>query len=256
MRASVLAMMVLLFLAAPGFAVDLWMDVDAALSEVPVNIFPLTDDTDFKSREESVAYNASGLELIWHFTTTAGATSATVVTPTTGGDYDWAHQDGGMYTIEIPASAGASINNDTEGFGWFTGVATGVLPWRGPVIGFRAAAMNNVVIDNGTAQGVAEDLLDGTKVSVGDIFSDAGTVDDIPTANENAAAVLAAIIDGSISLQDTMQILLSTHAGKAAVTDNGATRTINFYLQDGSTVKLSITAAESDGARSAGGTIN
>jgi len=127
---------------------DLWMDVDAALTEVPINIMPLLDDTDFKSREESVAYNAAGLELIWHFTTTAGATTATVVTPTTGGNYDWAHQDGGMYTIEIPASGGASINNDTEGFGWFTGVATGVLPWRGPVIGFRAAGLNNVLIDS------------------------------------------------------------------------------------------------------------
>src|SRR5574343_226106 len=125
------------------------MDVDAALAEVPVNIMPLLDDTDFKSREESVAYNAAGLELIWHFTTTAGATTATVVTPTTGGNYDWAHQDGGMYTIEIPASGGASANNDTEGFGWFTGKATGVLPWRGPVIGFRAAGLNNALIDGG-----------------------------------------------------------------------------------------------------------
>jgi len=127
---------------------DLWLDVDTALSEVPVNIMPLLDDTDFKTREESVAYDAAGLELIWHFTTTGGATTATVVTPTTGGDYDWAHQDGGMYTIEIPAAGGASINNDTEGFGWFTGVATGVLPWRGPVIGFRAAGLNNVLIDS------------------------------------------------------------------------------------------------------------
>lgn len=126
---------------------DMWMDVDIALAEVPVNILPLTDDTDFKSREESVAYNAAGMELIWHFTTTAGATTATVVTPTTGGAYDWAHQDGGMYTIEIPASGGASINNDTEGFGWFTGVATGILPWRGPMIGFRAAGINNALID-------------------------------------------------------------------------------------------------------------
>lgn len=127
---------------------DLWMDVDAALSEVPVNILPLIDDTDFKTREEAVAYNAAGLELIWHFTTTSGATTATVVTPTTAGDYDWNHQDGGMYTIEITASGGASINNDTEGFGWFTGVATGVLPWRGPTIGVRAAGLNNLLIDS------------------------------------------------------------------------------------------------------------
>jgi len=135
----------------------MWMDVDAALTEVPVNCVALIDDTDFKTREESVAYNAAGLELIWHFTTTAGVTTATVVTPTTGGDYDWAHQDGGLYTIEIPASEGASINNDTEGFGFFSGVADGILPWSGPIIGFRDANLNNLLIDSAysTTRGLA-----------------------------------------------------------------------------------------------------
>lgn len=106
---------------------DIWMDVDTALSEVPVNIFPLIDDTDFKTRETAVAYNAAGMDLVWNFVTPAGAFTQTAVTPTSGGNYDWTHQGDGMYTIEIPASGGASINNDTEGFGWFTGVCTGVL---------------------------------------------------------------------------------------------------------------------------------
>lgn len=128
---------------------DIWMDVDAALAEVPVNIMPLVDDTDFKSREVAVAYNAAGMDLVWNFVTCAGAFTQTAVTPTTGGNYDWTHQGDGMYTIEIPASGGASINNDTEGFGWFSGVATGVLPWRGPIIGFRAAALNDALIDGG-----------------------------------------------------------------------------------------------------------
>ena len=141
---------------------DIYLDVDTALAEVPVNIYPLVDDTDFKTREEAVAYNASGLELIWHFVTSAGAASATVVTPTTAGDYDWAHQDGGMYTIEIPASGGASINNDTEGYGWFTGVATGVMPWRGPVIGFRAAAINDAMCDGGDTLDVNTTTFGGT----------------------------------------------------------------------------------------------
>lgn len=162
---------------------DMWMDVDTALSEVPVNLVPLTDDGDFKSREESVAYNAAGLELIWHFTTTAGATTATVVTPTTGGDYDWAHQDGGLYTIGIPASGGASINNDTEGFGWFTGVATGILPWRGPVIGFRAAALNNALIDGG-------DVLDVNVTEIADDAITADAFDDTVATDADIAAVL------------------------------------------------------------------
>lgn len=124
------------------------LDVDAALAEVPVNLLPLVDDTDFKSIETAVTYNAAGLELRWNFITSAGAFTQTQVTPTTGGTYDWQHQGGGIYTIEIPASGGASINNDTEGYGWFTGVATGVLPWRGPTICFRAAQMNDDMVDS------------------------------------------------------------------------------------------------------------
>lgn len=120
---------------------EIVMVVDQALAEVPVNILPLTDDTDFKSIETGIAYNAAGLALYWNFVTVGGAFTQTVVTPTSGGTYDWTHQGGGMYTIEIPASGGASINNDTEGFGWFTGVATGVLPFRSPIIQFSPATI-------------------------------------------------------------------------------------------------------------------
>ena len=91
----------------------IWMDVDAALAEVPVNVMPLIDDTDFKSIESALAYNASGMALRWHFMTCAGAYTITDITPTTGGDYDWSAQGAdGIYTIEIPASGGASVNNN------------------------------------------------------------------------------------------------------------------------------------------------
>ena len=149
---------------------DIWMDVDVALAEVPVNLLPLLDDTDFKAIEAAVAYNAAGLALYWHFVTAAGVYSVTAVTPTTGGDYDWTDQgDAGIYTIKIPANGGASINNDTEGFGWFTGKATGVLPWRGPVIGFRRAALNDLLIEGGTASANLEDFFDGTGYAGGTI---------------------------------------------------------------------------------------
>jgi len=135
------------------------MDVDAALAEVPVNLMPLIDDTDFKSIEAAVVYNATGLALLWHFVTTAGAMTETAVTPTSGGLHDWSDQGtSGLYAIEIPTASG-DINNTIEGFGWFTGVATGVLPWRGPVIGFRAAALNNALIDGATAPAVAGDAM-------------------------------------------------------------------------------------------------
>ena len=141
---------------------DIYFDVDAALGEVPVNIFPLTDDTDMKTRETAVAYNAAGMDLVWNFVTSAGAFTQTAVTPTTAGTYDWTHQGDGMYTIEIPASAGASINNDTEGYGWFTGIATGVMPWRSPIFGFRAAAINDALCDGGDILDVSVTQFGGT----------------------------------------------------------------------------------------------
>ncbi len=127
----------------------IWMDVDAVLAEVPVNILSLIDDTDFKAREESVTFDQAGMDLVWNFITPAGAQTQVAVTPTTGGgDYDWTSQTNGIYAIGMINTGGASANNDTEGFGWFTGFATGVLPWRGPVIGFRDAALNNLMIEN------------------------------------------------------------------------------------------------------------
>jgi len=129
---------------------EIWMDVDVALSEVPVNKVALIDDTDFKTREESVVFNQAGLDLVWNFTTTAGAFTQTAITPTdTAGLHDWVNQGNGMYTIEHPASGG-TVDNDTEGFGWYTGFATGILPWTGPIIGFRAAVINDALIDSDT----------------------------------------------------------------------------------------------------------
>lgn len=126
---------------------DIWMDVDVALSGVPVNLMPLIDDTDFKTVEDAVVYNAAGMDLRWNFITCDGTYTSTAVTPTTAGTYDWTHKGDGMYSLEIPASGGASINNDTEGFGWFSGRITGVLPFRGPVIGFRAAGLNDLLVE-------------------------------------------------------------------------------------------------------------
>ena len=122
------------------------IDVDLAVV-VPVNLIPLIDNTDFKTREMAIVYNEAGMDLVWNFQTTAGTLTQTAVIPTTAGVYDWVNKGDGMYGIEIPASGGGSINNDTEGFGWFTGVCTGVLPWRSPVFCFRAAATNNALIN-------------------------------------------------------------------------------------------------------------
>lgn len=246
---------------------DLWMDVDTALTEVPVNIMPLLDDTDFKTREESVAYNAAGLELIWHFTTTAGATSATVVTPTTGGNYDWAHQDGGMYTIEIPASGGASINNDTEGFGWFTGVATGVLPWRGPVIGFRAAGLNDLLIDSAysTTRGLAGTALPAAAADAagGLPISDAGGLDldaQVGTKINDILTDTGTTLDGRIPaalVGGRMSSDVGSVSGDATAADNleAACDGTTYNIGGGAVVAASVTGAVGSVTGNVGGNV-
>ncbi len=126
---------------------DFWFDVDVALTEVPVNKVPLVG-TDGLTIDAGVTYNEAGIDLNWNFVTTAGVYTQTNVVPTTAGNYDWAAQGNGMYTIEMTATGGASANNDTEGYGWFTGDTTATMPWAGPTIGFRAAALNNLLIDS------------------------------------------------------------------------------------------------------------
>lgn len=192
--------------------VDIWMDVDIAIAEAPVNIMPLIDDTDFKTIEAAVVYNAAGMALKWHFVTTAGVMTETAVTPTTAGVHDWTDQGtSGLYALEIPASAG-TINNDTEGFGWFSGVATGVLPWRGPIIGFRAAALNNAMIDGGDVLDVSLTEIGGVAQSATDLkdFADEGydpatnkvqgvVLTDTTTTNTDTAATLGTPTDTDIA---------------------------------------------------------
>jgi hypothetical protein len=181
---------------------DLALDVDAALAEVPVNLLPLVASADGFT-VATCTYNQAGLALYWNFITCAGAFTHTAVTPTdTAGNYDWISQGQGMFTIEIPASGGNTINNDTEGFGWFTGTATGICPWRGPVIELRAAGLNDKLTESaydatrglsGTAlPAAAADAAGGLPISdaggldMDAILADTATID---TAGEIAAAV-------------------------------------------------------------------
>ena len=198
---------------------DIWMDVDAALTEVPVNKVALIDDADFKTREEAVTYNQAGMDLVWNFVTTAGVYTQTAVTPTTAGVYDWVNQGNGMYSIEIPASGGASINNDAEGFGWFTGYATGVLPWTGPTIGFRAAALNNALVDGGDLLDVSVTQWSGTAVAAPDTAGyPVVTIKDGTGAGEIALTSGAIDTVTAVTNQVTADVL--TISGDTVAADN------------------------------------
>lgn len=207
--------------------------VDTAVT-VPVNIAPLIDDTDFKTIEDAVAYNAAGLTLVWNFVTSAGVQTQTAVTPTnTGGNYDWSHKGNGMYNIEIPASGGASINNDTEGYGWFSGKATGVLPWVSPIITFGpATVINSLVNGSDTLQVDATQVL-GTALTEGasgrlaggivkwfNVASPTGTVNSIPDAVAGSASGLAIV--GSAMTLASSAIQAIWDAATSALTTVGS----------------------------------
>lgn len=146
---------------------DIYYDVDVALAAVPLNKVPVVD-VDGLTVDTGMVYNEAGLSVEWNFVTSAGAFTHTAVTPTdTAGDYDFVNQGEGMYTIEIPASGGATINNDTEGYGWFSCNCTANLPWVSPVFGFRAAAINDALCDGGDILDVNTTQFAGTAQTAG-----------------------------------------------------------------------------------------
>ena len=225
---------------------NMWMDVDVALSEVPVNVVPLVSSTDFVTVDETIAYDEGGMDLYWHFTTTAGATSETSVTPTTSGLHDWNHQDHGMYTLEIPASGG-TINNDTEGFGYFTGKANGVLAFRGPTIGFRAVGINNTMIDGADVFGTPV-ALDSGAATFGGMLT--------KMADDNGGADFDATTDSLEKIQTSVAIGFPENNNADADPGGGAwvvtgTQTSgdsdSTTANDGSYWQIAAAAADGDG---------
>lgn len=168
----------------------IWMDADIAVT-VPCNQVPLVDATDGKTLEIAIAYNEAGMNLSWNFVTTAGVMTTTAVTPTTAGLHDWLESgtDEGMYKIEIPASGG-TINNDTEGSGWISGTTTSCLPFAGPIIGFRAAALNNAYIDGGDLPDVNVTHVADTAQTGNDNGADINTlITQVGTAGDGLTAI-------------------------------------------------------------------
>ena len=102
--------------------------VDTAIKVV---VGPLVDDSDYKTRETAIAYNADGMTIHVLMEKTDGTITVTAVTPTSGGLHDWAHKAQGYYELEIPASGGDYANTE-EGILRVIGYCTGVLPFSSP----------------------------------------------------------------------------------------------------------------------------
>ena len=98
--------------------------VDTAIIMV---VGPCIDDTNFKTLEEAITYDAVGMDISLIVEKTDGTTAITAITLTTGGVNDWTHKDGGYYEIEITAA-----QNTEEGVAFLRGICTGVLPFESP----------------------------------------------------------------------------------------------------------------------------
>ncbi|MGP8322386.1 MAG: hypothetical protein ACT6FG_00090 [Methanosarcinaceae archaeon] len=134
--------------------------VDTAIVMV---VGPCIDDTDFKTLEESIAYNAAGMDISMIVEKTDGTTAVTAITLTTGGTSDWTHKDGGYYEIEITAA-----QNSEEGIAFLRGICTGVLPFESP--------RYSIVVDN-----VYDSLCKGTDKLQTDVTQWLGTAAATPT---------------------------------------------------------------------------
>ena len=88
-------------------------------TQVDVLIGPLVDDGDFKSVEESVAYNATGIDV----DVIKGVTKADVSLANSAGDGYWRHVANGYYAVTL-----STTDTGTLGRLRVTFEATGVLP--------------------------------------------------------------------------------------------------------------------------------
>lgn len=142
--------------------------VDTAIVMV---VGPCIDDTDFKSLEEAIAYDAAGMDISLIVEKTDGTTAVTAITLTTGGTSDWTHKDGGYYEVEITAA-----QNAEEGIAFLRGVCTGVLPFESPRYDIVKANIYDSLIKGTDKLQVDVTQIGGTTQSATDLkdFADAG----------------------------------------------------------------------------------
>jgi len=132
------------------------LPVDTA---IVVELGPLVDDVDFKTLENAIAYDESGMsvDLIEN---SGSAVTKTDITPTSGGANDWTHKGNGVYELEITAA-----QNDTEGTLRVVGVCDGVLPFESPVYTVVPQTVYNALVAGSDTLEVDAIAVGGSSVS-------------------------------------------------------------------------------------------
>lgn len=147
-----------------------YIPVDTAVQLI---VGPLIDDTDFKTLETGVAYNAAGMSVDLIKSSISGTPAKTDLTLTTAGSQDWVELGNGMYYVEITAA-----QNDTEGELQLVGVATGILPFISAKYQVVPVKVFNSLVAGSDNLETDPIMLDGS----------AGNMDNLATAASNYSA--------------------------------------------------------------------
>ena len=156
---------------------------------VQIMIGPLIDDTDFKSRETGVAYNAAGMDVDLLKSSDTGTPTTTAITLTTAGNNDWIELSGGYYYVELTAA-----QNNVEGKLKLIGIATGILPFESieydvvPVQVYNSLVAGTDDLDVEVAS-MAAGTVTAAAVATGAIDADAIATDAITNAKIAADAI-------------------------------------------------------------------
>ncbi|HUT58990.1 MAG TPA: hypothetical protein VNA25_14170 [Phycisphaerae bacterium] len=211
-----------------------FLPVDTAIQVV---VGPLVDDTDFKSIETGVAWNAAGMSVDL-IEKGVNSSTKTDLSLTTGGVNDWVELGNGMYSIEITAA-----QNNTLGTLEVVGIATGILVFMSPSYTVVAVVVYNSLIAGSDNLQVDLVQMGGVTQSATDLkdFADAGydpgtskvqgvvLVDTTSVNTDSAAAFVTAQADLDI-LTGADGVTLATVQGNYAPATVAALATAQLDL--------------------------
>lgn len=162
-------------------------------TQVDVLIGPLIDDGDFKSVEESVAYNATGIDV----DVIKGVTKADVTLANSAGDGYWRHVANGYYAVTL-----STTDTGTLGRLRVTFEATGVLPcWECFVV--VPANIYDSLIAGSDKLYVDAVEISSSSTAADDVEANIGNLDaSIAGLNDLSAADVNAQVDAALADYD------------------------------------------------------
>ena len=200
--------------------------VDTAIVMI---VGPCIDDTDFKSLEEAIAYNAAGMDISLIVEKTDGTTAVTAITLTTGGTSDWTHKDGGYYEVEITAA-----QNAEEGIAFLRGLCTGVLPFESAHYDIvKANIYDSLIKGTDKLQVLADGMSTAMKAEVNAEVADVSRVDTVSEPAQGAPPASPTPEEMLKYLYFMMRNKTETTATEKAIYDNaGTTKLMKETLSD------------------------